>query len=250
MGTVALRLTGAAKSYDRDGSGHAAFENIDLEVRQGEVFALLGPTGCGKSSLLRVIAGLETLTTGRVEVAGEGQADERPRVGMVFQDPLLLPWLTVAENVGLGLNYRANHDAREAGAVDALLRDFGLADLGNASPAALSGGQAQRVSLARTIVIRPRILLLDEPFGALDPRTRASLQDWLLEVVHRRRLTTIVVTHDVEEALRLGDRVGLMSRRPGTIASIWERGQAGRDEILASYQSAVPEGAGAPNWVI
>ena len=212
MGTLALRVTGGAKRYERGGRVEAVFESLDLAVEAGEVFALLGPSGCGKSTLLRALAGLEPLSAGRVQVGGSAPpAGSQPAgaaapgsVGLVFQEPLLLPWLTVAENVGLGLRYRANREARAVEAVDQILHDFGLAPVAHAYPGELSGGQAQRASLARTIVIRPTILLLDEPFAALDPRTRAALQDWLLDVVRQRRLTVVLVTHDVEEALYLG----------------------------------------------
>ncbi len=310
MGTLALRLTGGAKRYQRDGRWQVVFENVDLALEQGEVFVLLGPTGCGKSTLLRTLAGLEPLSEGRVELgrpgllsghaeSGGGLPDQPPhsrhhgesprpesathgsgphhRVGIVFQEPLLFPWLTVAENVGLGLTFRANREARMAESVEQLLRDLGLAAIATAYPQQLSGGQAQRVSLARTLITRPSILLLDEPFGALDPRTRRALQDWLLDIVERRGLTVLLVTHDVDEALYLGDRIALMSSKPSTITRIWEIGsrsaprpdgpvdaqrkraparldderhRAIRREILALYQTDVPSGAAPPNWVI
>ena len=206
--------------------------------------------------------------------AGDTGGDQNCRpLGIVLQEPLLFPWLTVAENVALGLRYRANRAAKAA--VDQVLRDFGLAPVAHAYPSELSGGQAQRASLARTIVTRPAILLLDEPFGALDPRTRAALQDWLREIVRRRRLTVVLVTHDVDEALYLGDRVALMSSPPSTIVNVWEvrrtvaedggeasgggcrhtetRRQAIRQEILALYQTdvlCVPAGPSPANWVI
>jgi sulfate transport system ATP-binding protein/sulfonate transport system ATP-binding protein len=277
-------VTGGAKRYPRGGHDETVFEAVDLEIRQGEVFALLGPSGCGKSTLLRTLAGLEPLSAGAVDL-GPGLADAPGRpVGIVFQEPLLLPWLTVAENVALGLRYRANRRAARAGrAAQAggegaarLLRDFGLGAVAGAYPDELSGGQAQRAGLARTVVARPSILLLDEPFAALDPRTRATLQDWLLGVVRQRQLTVLLVTHDVQEALYVGDRVGLMSARPATITRIWETGhrdgssaagapdeaaaarrrdrddaglRAIRREILAQYQTDVPA-APAPSWVL
>ncbi|HET7768577.1 MAG TPA: ABC transporter ATP-binding protein [Chloroflexota bacterium] len=282
MGALALRLTGGAKRYHRSGREQTIFEGIDLELERGEIFALLGPSGCGKSTLLRTLAGLEPLSDGRVELgqtaavagghASDGSADQAVRaVGIVFQDPLLLPWLTVAENVRLGLRYRAARGAAaDAGeSVAQILRDFGLADVARAYPDQLSGGQAQRASFARTVVTRPALLLLDEPFAALDPRTRAALQDWLLDVVRERHLTVLLVTHDVEEAIYLGDRVALMGSRPSTIIRSWdtahgaaagdgngtarrrddERLRAIRREVLIHYQTDVPAGTG-PNWVI
>jgi ABC-type nitrate/sulfonate/bicarbonate transport system ATPase subunit len=161
-----------------------------------------------------------------------------------------LPWLTVAENVALGGRFRANRDADVDGRLTALLQDFGLGDVADAYPEALSGGQAQRASFARTVLIRPAVLLLDEPFAALDPGTRAAMQDWLLEIVRRRRLAVLLVTHDVDEALRVGDRIGLMTPSPGQIVQTWSIRQGGaplagsdlgriRAEILALYQTDV-----------
>lgn len=287
MGALALRVTDGTKRYQRGGKTLTVFHSLNLTVRTGEVFALLGPSGCGKSTLLRVLAGLEALNAGRMEVGWGGRAgagitnDAGPgadsaagperngnsrALGIVFQEPLLFPWLTVAESVGLGLRYRANRAAGGAESVEQVLRDFGLAAVGHAYPGELSGGQAQRASLARTIVTRPAVLLLDEPFAALDPRTRTALQDWLLDIVRRRALTVVLVTHDIDEALYLGDRVALMSAPPSTIVNVWEidrtmaphgggdRGQhAIRREILLLYQSDVPHtpaSASSASWVI
>jgi ABC-type nitrate/sulfonate/bicarbonate transport system ATPase subunit len=261
------------KRLSRNGEAQTIFHGLDLSVEEGEVFALLGPSGCGKSTLLRALAGLEPLSDGQVEVGeplrGEGQTGRSAgraagrAVGIVFQESLLMPWLTVAENVALGLRYRANQHAAHAESVDQILRDFGLGSLAQAYPHELSGGQAQRVSLARTVVTHPTILLLDEPFAALDPRTRAALQDWLLEIVRRRQLSVLLVTHDVEEALYLGDRVGLMSQRPSTITHTWDTAHGAADEqrqrdsarllairreVLDAYQTDVP--ATPPTWVI
>jgi sulfate transport system ATP-binding protein/sulfonate transport system ATP-binding protein len=280
VGTCALRVTKGSKRYARDGGAVPVFADIDLEMEAGEIFVLLGPSGCGKSTLLRVLAGLEPPSEGWVEIGSSlAGAPASGPVGIAFQEPLLLPWLTVAENVTLGLRFRANRTARTPEAVEQVLEDFGLASVAHAYPGELSGGQAQRASLARCIVVRPAILLLDEPFSALDPRTRAALQDWLLGIVRRRQLTTVLVTHDVEEALYLGDRVALMSSRPGTIVQTWDTGHrdeddgdagpgvrearerrrgedrlsAARREILARYQTDVPSAA-APgasgSWVI
>ncbi|HEU5316226.1 MAG TPA: ABC transporter ATP-binding protein [Chloroflexota bacterium] len=274
MGAIALRLSGAAKRYARDGRDGTVFEHVDIEVERGEVVVLLGPSGCGKSTLLRTIAGLEPLSAGRVELGEAGAAgrDRGRAIGIGFQDPLLLPWLTVAQNVKLGLRYRANRGAvpNARDAVDEILADFGLTAVAGAYPDQLSGGQAQRASLARTVVTRPSLLLLDEPFAALDPRTRAALQDWLLGVVRERRLTVLLVTHDVEEALYLGDRVALMGSRPSTIIRTWDTAHASgptggangaarqrdddrlravRREILVHYQTDVPAST-APSWVI
>lgn len=245
MAAHPLRVTGGTRRFGARGHQFTVFEDLELEVEEGEIFVLLGPSGCGKSTLLRIIADLDRLDEGSVEIApGERGRD----VGIVFQEPLLLPWLTVLENVTLGLRYRANRDATEAGLVDRTLAEFGLAELAAAYPDELSGGQAQRVSLARTVVTRPRVILLDEPFGALDPLTRRHLQQWLLGIQQRLDLTVVMVTHDVEEALLLGDRVALMSPSPGRICRTWSlteqqrersRLSALREEVLRAYTEVV-----------
>lgn len=241
MAASPLRVAGGTRRFGARGQQFTVFEGLDFEVESGEVMVLLGPSGCGKSTLLRVIAGLDTLDEGTVHIApGEHGRD----VGIVFQQPLLLPWLTVRENVTLGLRYQANRNADEPGLVDRTLAEFGLIELAGAYPDELSGGQAQRVSLARTVVTRPRVILLDEPFGALDPLTRRNLQQWLLGIQQSLGLTVVMVTHDVEEALLLGNRVALMSPSPGRIRRTWRLSNETRDsrsmaelreEVLQTY---------------
>ena len=246
MAALALRVTAAAKAFHRGTTRHVAFEGVDLEVNVGEIVALLGPSGCGKSTLLRSIAGLEHLDAGDIEVGGG--IDPTHAVGIAFQQPSLLPWLTVADNVGLGLRFAANRTMRPARDVDSTIAELGLGSVADAFPDELSGGQAQRANVARLIVAGRPILLLDEPFAALDPATRASLQDWLVELQRSHHLSIVVVTHDVAEALRLGDRVALMSGAPGSIQRVWEvRAAAGsggeraadalQREILDHYDS-------------
>ncbi|MGY2080390.1 ABC transporter substrate-binding protein [Modestobacter sp. SYSU DS0657] len=193
--------------------------DVDLAVQPGELVAVVGPSGAGKSTLLQVLAGLRRPDTGTVRrPEGDGGT-----TGLVAQRSHLLPWRTVTGNVALGLGYRRNGGRwprSRPGAderVATLLDELGIADLADRLPGQLSGGQAQRVALARAIVIEPRLLLLDEPFGALDPVTRRDLQDWLIALRQRRDLATVLVTHDLDEALLLGDRVGLLSTRPGPL---------------------------------
>lgn len=254
MGTAALRVSGGAKHYRIGGHDRPVFQGLNLSVAEDEIFVLLGPSGCGKSTLLRSLAGLERLSEGRVEVTGA--TDAGSGVGIVFQDPRLLPWLTVAENVALGGRYRANRAAVVSQSLEGMLHDFGLGALAASYPDALSGGQAQRAAFARTLITRPRVLLLDEPFAALDPQTRLSMQDWLVETVRGRRLAAVLVTHDLDEALRVGDRIGLMTQPPSTIADVWDVTDTGhrhdeaaratvRREIMARYRSDVPASASA-----
>ncbi len=254
MAAVPLRVTNASKAFHGTGGRHpAAFREIDLEVAHGEVLVLIGPSGCGKSTLLRVMAGLDVPTEGTVEWAARDGG--RPSVGIAFQQPLLLPWLNVEQNIALGLRYAANAPARTDGAVARIIEEFGLSELADYYPDEISGGQAQRVALARTAVVRPEVILLDEPFGALDPLTRASLQRWLVGIQQSLDLTVVLVTHDLDEAVVLGDRIALMTPGPGRIQHIWALDRATRtsrsgastsairDEILAAYGSSSVPGA-------
>ena len=227
MGTLSFRVTDGAKVYPTPSGPLTAFRDLDLEVERGEVVSLLGPSGCGKSTLLRIIAGLDELSSGILEVPR--QPDGRPAAGIVFQDAHLLPWLTVRDNVGLGLRYRANRGI-DRDQVDRLLEVLGLASLAEATPAELSGGQAQRVAIARTVVTAPPLLLLDEPFAALDPLTRRTLQDWLREIRALLDLTVVLVTHDVDEALHLGDRVALLRGGERGITASWDITGLHRDD--------------------
>lgn len=247
MVALALRVTDGQRAYHRGATRQPVFTDLNLEVRTGEVLALLGPSGCGKSTLLRILAGLESLDHGRLEVFGARPS--APKVGIAFQQPSLLPWLTVAQNVALGLRFAANRAARTPDAVSRVLDELRLESVADAYPAELSGGQAQRANVARLVVTGRPILLLDEPFAALDPGTREALQDWLLDLQRARGLTLVVVTHDLSEALHLGDRVAVMSGIPGTIRRVWdvrshggrtdrsEAGEAVRRHILSQYDA-------------
>ena len=204
---------------DKKFGAFAALDDISLEIRQGELLALLGPSGSGKTTLLRVIAGLEHPDAGRVLFGGEDatrlSVQER-RVGFVFQHYALFRHLTVADNIAFGLNVRRGRDrwpaAKIAGRVEELLSLVQLQGLGGRYPAQLSGGQRQRVALARALAIEPRVLLLDEPFGALDAQVRRDLRGWLRQLHEQTGLTTVFVTHDQEEALELADRVAILNR--------------------------------------
>jgi ABC-type nitrate/sulfonate/bicarbonate transport system ATPase subunit len=204
-----LAIEGVSKNFSQT----KALERIELAIADNDFLCILGPSGCGKSTLLRIVAGLETPSTGRVLL--DGQAVERPGPdrGMVFQSYTLFPWLTVRQNVLFGAR------ARESVADDLILR-VGLKGFENHYPKQLSGGMQQRTALARALANDPKILLLDEPFGALDNQTRALMQELLLGVWEADRKTVLFVTHDIEEAIFMANRVAVMSARPGHIKSI------------------------------
>lgn len=207
-----LTLRNLGKTY---ANGVRALEGFSLDLARGEIVAVIGGSGCGKSTLLRLISGLEKPTRGTVELNGEPISQPHPLINLIFQEPRLLPWLTVANNVAFGLAELDGNDRRQQ--VEAALKTVGLGKLGHRWPKELSGGQAQRVAIARALVTRPQVLLLDEPFSALDAFTRADLQDHLLDIWSETRPTLILVTHDIEEALVLADRIIVMRPWPGRI---------------------------------
>jgi sulfonate transport system ATP-binding protein len=192
-----------------------ALEGITLTVADGEILAILGGSGCGKSTLLRLASGLDQPTAGTVVLDGAVISEPHPAIGVVFQEPRLLPWLKIADNAGFGLAALDEASRRER--VKRVLDRIGLGAYGEAWPRELSGGQAQRVAIARALVPQPKVLLLDEPFSALDPFTRASLQEALLSLWAAQKPTLVIVTHDIEEAIVLADRIAVMRPSPGRI---------------------------------
>lgn len=207
-----LRIEGLSKSF---ANGTEALRGVDLKVSDGEILAVLGGSGCGKSTLLRLIAGLDAPSAGRITIDGEAVRGPHPAIGIVFQEPRLLPWLTVAGNIGFGIDALPKADQRLR--VDQALTLIGLEGYGDRFPKELSGGQAQRVAIARALVAKPKVLLLDEPFSALDPFTRSSLHGQLITLWKAYRPTLVLVTHDAEEAITLADRVAIMAPKPGRL---------------------------------
>ena len=235
QGTPVLVIDDLSKTY---ADGTRALEAIGLSVKQGEIVALIGGSGCGKTTLLRLIAGLDQASRGFVQVDGETIAEPHPSVGVVFQEPRLLPWLNVADNVGFGLSGLGRSERRAR--VTHALERIGLAEHGGRWPRELSGGQQQRVAIARAFVAQPRVLLLDEPFSALDAFTRKGLHDQLLDLWAESKPTIVIVTHDVGEAVTLADRVVVMRPRPGRLDETVAIGLARpRDPVAATYEKAV-----------
>ena len=207
------------------GAGTSLLTDFNLVLRPGEVIAILGPSGVGKSSLLRVLGGLQPPAGGAIEMRGEPLRSVDPRVAIAFQDPSLLPWLSLEANVAFGLNFkhqpRLSRQERQA-RVDAAIAEVGLAHARRLYPAALSGGMAQRTALARCLARKPEVLLLDEPFGALDEVTRGEMQTLLTKVVADFGTAALLVTHDIDEALLLADRVLLLGGAPARQIGAWE----------------------------
>lgn len=231
MGTHALRITNGTRQF----GGTPALADVNLQIHTGEFLAVLGPSGSGKSTLLRICAGLDVLTSGTLTWSSDGS---RPRTGVVFQQPLLMPWLTVTDNVAFARRFKAQRRGFDAEDAARLITRFGLDHLADRYPDELSGGQAQRVAILRAVATRPQLLLLDEPFSALDPATRGDLTGWLRELARELDVTVVLVTHDVDEALALAQRIVLLDA--GRIRAEWAVGGDGfptRSEILAQYRA-------------
>ncbi|WP_343737190.1 ABC transporter ATP-binding protein [Achromobacter sp.] len=218
-----LQARGLALRYP--GADGAVFDGVDLDLARGEVVAVLGASGAGKSSLLRVLAGLQPATAGTLLMEGAPLTGVHPRVAVAFQDPSLLPWLSLERNVSFGLEFKhqpALTDAQRRARVAQAIDEVGLAHARHLRPAQLSGGMAQRAALARCLARQPSVLLLDEPFGALDEVTRGDMQELLRKVVADFQTAAVLITHDIDEALLLADRIVLLGGTPGRILGVWQ----------------------------
>jgi NitT/TauT family transport system ATP-binding protein len=203
--------------FGSQGAAVAALKNIDLEIAPGEFVSLLGPSGCGKSTLLNSIAGFIKPTAGTIAVEGKPVEYPGPDRGMVFQEYALFPWMTVEKNIAFGLEIKRTHPSEIDAKVEELLGLLKLTEFRKRFPKDLSGGMRQRVAIARVLALDPPIMLMDEPFGALDSLTRRSLQDELLRIWQTLRKTVVFVTHSIDEAIYLGSRIVVLTYRPGTV---------------------------------
>ena len=215
-----LNVRDVRKSFGSpSGSPVVALDGLSLTVRPGEMVALIGPSGCGKSTLLRLIAGLDSPTSGELLVGSERIVGPSATRGLMFQEPNLFPWLSVRRNIQTGLVARGVL-RKHRQEVEEFMRLVGLEGFADVYPHQLSGGMAQRAALARALVNHPRVLLLDEPLGALDQFTRMRMQDEVLRIWEARRTTTVLVTHDIDEAIYMSDRIAIMTPRPGRIEKV------------------------------
>lgn len=218
--TLGLSLKNVSKIWNPDGPDPVpAVLNLSLEVDNGEFVVLLGPSGCGKSSLLYVVAGLESATQGNVTFDGLEITAPSPERSLIFQEASLYPWLTVQDNITFGLKIAGATESKMVKAADRLLRLVGLVGAGDKRPHELSGGIRQRAALARALTMKPKVLLMDEPFAALDIQTRARMQQHLLDIWSTSGASVLLVTHSIDEAIALADRIVVFTSRPGQIKS-------------------------------
>ena len=215
-----INIEHLSKTFVVDKQPMQVLKDINLKVKKGEFITIVGHSGCGKSTLLKIICGLESYKDGIVERNGHSVIGPGPKCGMVFQDHRLLPWLRIKDNVGFGLGKLSKQEREEK--VKKHLDLVGLSGFGNSYPSQLSGGMSQRAAIARGLVNNPTILLLDEPFGALDALTRIQMQKEILKIQEQEGTTMVMVTHDIDEAIYRGDRIVVMSARPGEIKDIIE----------------------------
>ena len=215
-----MEVRGVSKTFHARGGETVALEPCDLSIAKGEFVTVVGPSGCGKSTLMNILAGLETPTSGHALVDGREVSTPGPERGVIFQQYALFPWLTVRKNVEFGLKVAGVSKAQRRERAEYFIRMVGLEQFADALPKMLSGGMKQRCAIARAYAVNPSILLMDEPFGALDALTRVKLQEQLLDTWNREKRTVMFITHDVDEAVFLSNRVIVMAARPGRIYDV------------------------------
>ncbi|NYZ13749.1 ABC transporter ATP-binding protein [Azospirillum sp. RWY-5-1] len=222
MGDVHIRIRGLTKTYRSKTGAVPSLKPIDLDIAKGEFVAIVGPSGCGKSTLLKLVAGLLPATSGSIRIGGVEVDKPIDDIGIVFQSPVLLPWRSVRDNILLQVQMRGRDTAAYAKAADTLIKTSGLEGFENRYPWELSGGMQQRASICRALVHDPSVLLMDEPFGALDAMTRERMNAELQRIWYETRKTVLLITHSIPEAVYLADRVVVMSSRPGAIEAIYD----------------------------
>jgi len=215
-----IRIQHVAKEYKSNGNSLKAVDDVSFDIRDSEFICLVGPSGCGKSTLLRMIAGLEPVSSGEILMGNKKVTSPSPSIGFVFQEYTLFPWRTVEKNVEFGLEIKKLSPTEREQVASKYLDMVGLSKFKDSYPHQLSGGMRQRTAIARTLAVNPEILLMDEPFGALDAQTRNILQEQLLDIWHKEKKKVLFVTHNVDEAVFLADKVIIMTARPGRIKDI------------------------------
>ena len=221
---VNLKLSRITKTFPENGSLSQVpvLDNLDCIIESGQFFSIVGPSGCGKTTLLRIIAGLEKASEGQILLNGDAITDNDRRVGLVFQEFALFPWRTALQNIEIGLEINGVPKAERREEALKYVREFGLEGFENSYPKMLSGGMKQRVAIARTLISNPEVVLMDEPFGSLDSKSRIDMQNFLLDVWEQRKMTVVFVTHSVDEAVYLGDRVLVLGKRPSRIMETFD----------------------------
>jgi len=215
-----ISVTNVTKNFGEGPGQVRAMEDVTLSIARGEFVVFLGPSGCGKSTLLRMIAGLDAPSAGAISVDGRQVQGRDPSIGMVFQSYTSFPWLSVEDNIAFGLDLAGIGKAVRTPKIEAILERVSLSKFAKAYPSQLSGGMQQRVAIARALAVDPQVLLMDEPFGALDALTRVEMQSFLLDLWEKDKKTVVFVTHDIDEAMLLADRIVVFSPHPGRVAEI------------------------------
>mgnify|MGYP003370890603 CR=1 FL=1 len=217
---IMLEVKNVSKKYQNKQDEILALKNINLRVKQGEFVSIIGPSGCGKSTLLSIIAGLENKTTGEIYMEGEKVEGTSSKVGYMLQRDCLLEWRTILSNTMFGLEVKGKKEKEAKKYVEELLKKYDLYDFKDKYPSELSGGMRQRVALIRTLAVKPKILLLDEAFSALDYQTRIMVTNDIYHILKKEEITTVMVTHDISEAISMSDRVVVLNARPGSVKDI------------------------------